>query len=405
MRILVVSQHYWPEPLNSTEICEGLAQRGHEVTVLCGQPNYPQGEFYPGYDGSHVSEEEHNGVRILRSPVHPRKTGALHRVWNYYSFAAQATHLQAMLPEDAFDVVLVYQTSPVLMARPALAYARRTGTPVLLYCLDIWPECLTAGGIKPNSPVYEHFRRVSHDIYQEADLLAITSPLFEDYLRDVVNVRFDHMVNLPHFAPPSFLQEIEEPFAGFDRSACNLTFAGNIGAAQSVQTIVRAAALLTDEKNLAFHVLGEGSELENCRTLAQELGASNVTFWGRHPLEEMPSFYAASDAMLITFAHNRLLGYTMPLKLHTYLAGGRPVLGAVDGDARRVIEEAACGFCAPAEDAEGFAEVCRRFVAYDHKDELAHNARHYYEQHFTMERFFTTLEEAFDSLKGVRHGR
>lgn len=404
MRILVVTQHYWPEPLNSTDICEGLAARGHEVTVLCGQPNYPQGSFYPGYNGCHTSEEWRHGVRILRSPVHPRKSGVVHRVWNYYSFAAQATNLQAELPADAFDVVFVYQTSPVLMARPALAFARRTGTPVLLYCLDIWPECLTAGGIKPGSPVYEHFRRVSHDIYQQADLLAVTSPLFEDYLREVVDVRFDHLVNLPHFAPPAFLQEEQAPFEGFDRTRCNLTFAGNVGAAQSVQTIVRAAALLRDDERFAFHVLGDGSELERCKRLADELSATNITFWGRHPQESMPSFYAASDAMLITFARNRLLAYTMPLKLHTYLAGGRPVLGSVDGDARRVIEEAACGFCAPAEDAEGLAEVCQRFAACDDKVSLGKNARRYYEDNFTMERFFTTLEEALGALRGIRHG-
>ena len=130
MRILVVSQHYWPEPLDSTQICEGLVERGHEVCVLCGEPNYPEGTIYPGYDARELRREERNGVQIVRVPLHPRKTGPVHRVWNYYSFAASATKVAAELPGD-FDVVLSYQTSPVMMARPALAYAKRTGVPLL----------------------------------------------------------------------------------------------------------------------------------------------------------------------------------------------------------------------------------------------------------------------------------
>lgn len=403
MRILVVSQHYWPEPLDSTQICEGLVERGHEVCVLCGEPNYPEGTIYPGYDARELRREERNGVQIVRVPLHPRKTGPVHRVWNYYSFAASATKVAAELPGD-FDVVLSYQTSPVMMARPALAYAKRTGVPLLLYCLDIWPECLLAGGIKRGGIVYNHYRKVAHDIYQAADRVAVSSPFFVGYLREEVGVRLSNPVDLPHFASDALVDVCAEPRADYDRAKVNLTFAGNVGAAQSVETIVRAAALCVDDERLAFHVVGSGTELDSCRQLARTLGASNVIFHGRFPQEAMPAFYAASDAMLLTLAGGTLLGLTLPLKLHTYLAASKPVLGAVTGDAERVIREAGCGRCVPAEDAEGLARICRDFAERDDWAELGSRARDYYDANYTKERFFERLEEALDDLRGTKHG-
>ena len=403
MKILLVSQHYRPEPLNSSDIAEGLVARGHEVWALVGQPNYPSGIIYPGYDEHRLIEEDIEGVHVVRCPLHPRKTGVVHRVWNYYSFSRSGVKVQQQLPDD-FDVVISYQTSPVMMSNPAIAYAERTGAPLLLYCLDIWPECLTAGGIRAGSAVYNHFLKVSRRIYQQADLLAITSPLFEGYLRDVVGVEAGEMVYLPHFANGDFgrCEHVEMP--GFDAEKINLTYAGNIGAAQSVDTIVRAAALLKDDPRFAFHILGSGTELENCKALAASLGTENVVFHGRHPVETMPDYYAASDAMILTFGDSVLLGYTLPLKIHTYLAAGKPILCSANGDARRVVEEAGCGFCAASGDAQGLADACIAFANCSDKADLGTRARAYYDDHYTKESFFATLGEALDMLKGTTHG-
>lgn len=403
MRILAVSQHYWPEPLDSTHICEGLVARGHEVTVLCGEPNYPEGIIYPGYSARELRREERNGVQIVRVPLHPRKTGPIHRVWNYYSFAASATRVAATLP-DEFDVVLSYQTSPVMMARPAIAFAERTGTPLLLYCLDIWPECLLAGGIRRGSLVYRHYLRVSRDIYQAADRLAVSSPLFANYLIEQVGLSLRDPLDLPHFAKASIYEAPAEPHPSYDASKVNLTFAGNVGAAQSVETIVRAAALCADDDRLAFHVVGSGTDLDACQRLAHELGADNVTFHGRHPESEMPAFYEASAAMLLTMAGGSLLGLTLPYKLHTYLAAGKPVLGATSGDGARVVREAGCGTCVPSEDADGLARICREFADRGDWSEMGARARAYYNDNYTEGRFFERLEGALERLRGTRHG-
>lgn len=404
MKLLFVTQHYWPEPFNSTEIAEELAARGHDVTVLTGIPNYPEGEVYPGYDDPATLFQRKDGVSIVRAKIHPRHTGALHRVWNYYSFARKGEKLVAALPGD-FDAVLSFQTSPVMQSRPAIAYARRTGAPLLLYCIDIWPECLTAGGIKPGSAVYNHYKGVSRGIYSTADRIAVTSPLFIDYLRDTVGVPLHDPLYLPQFAEDMFGEVVDGPVVdGYDPERLNLTFAGNVGAIQGLDALVRAAALLADDGRFAFHVVGGGTELENLKALAAELGCSNVTFHGRHELDEMPAYYAASDAMVATFAKNPVLGLTLPRKIQSYLAAGRPVVGALVGEARRVVDEAGCGFCCEAGDAEGLADACRRFASCPDKDVLGARAREYYEENYSRARFFDALEAALNELKGTRHG-
>ncbi len=403
MRVLAVTQHYWPEPFNTADMCEGLASRGHEVTVLTGLPNYPEGEIYSGYGGGSNRRQERNGVRIVRSWLVPRKRGVAARVANYYSFSKAASRLARKLPGD-FDVVVAFQTSPVMMADPAIAYARHVGAPLLHYVIDIWPECLLSGGVSKDSAVYRMFARVSRRIYGEADRLAVTSPLFIDYLSDLLGKPVD-AVRLPQYAEDIFSSMPDKRPEGYDPAKINLTFAGNVGAAQSVKTIVEAAALLKDDPAFAFHIVGSGSELDACIELAGELDASNIVFHGRHPIDEMPAYYAASDAMLATFSASPILGYTLPRKVQSYLAAGKPVLGTLVGEAARVMDEAGCGLRCDAENAAGLAAICREFAGLPEGARQAFGAagRAYYEEHFTKQKFLDTLEGELRKLKGTRH--
>lgn len=408
MKILFVSQHYWPEPFNSCDICEELVRRGHEVTVLTGQPNYPEGDFYPGYGGGAVFEEERNGVRVVRSKLHPRKTGVVHRVWNYYSFSFQASRLARKLPAG-FDVVYSFQTSPVMMANPAIAYCKKHGTPLLIHVFDIWPECLLMGGIKSGGLIYNHYKRVSRRIYSAADRLALGSRTFVDYLRDTVGIDAGNAFYLPQYAEDFFGQDVVDATdlndADFPRDALNLMFAGNVGAAQSVDTIIRAASLLKGEPFM-FHIMGSGSELESCERLAHDVGADNVVFHGRHPVEEMPAYYAKVDAMLISFAKTPLLVHFLPRKLQTCLYAGKPVIGTVIGASREVIEAAECGVCCDPEDPEGLARACRKMASYsvEERRRMGVCGKRYYETHFSKAGFFAKLEGELAQLKGTGHG-
>lgn len=405
MRVLMVSQHYWPEPFNVAEVCETLAQRGHEVTALAGTPNYPEGEIYPGYENGQNIRQHRNGVDIIRVSLVPRKHDPVHRVMNYYSFARNGEKLSREVTSD-FDAVVSFQTSPVMQARPAVAFAKRTGTPLLHYVVDIWPECLLAGGIKKGSAIYNHYAKVSRGIYAEADRLAVTSPLFVDYLSNLMG-RPVQAALLPQYAEEAFSQDAGAALPeGYDPSRFNVTFAGNVGAAQSVQTLVRAAALLKGDARFAFHVVGSGSELAACKALAEGLAAENITFHGRHDISEMPAYYAASDAMAATFSSDEMLAWTLPRKIQSYMAAGKPVVAAIGGETERVVKESDCGICCAAEDAEGLAKACRQLADMEARErtEMGERGRAYCELHFSKRRFIETLESELERLKGTKHG-
>lgn len=383
MKILVVSQHYAPEPFRLPDILEELVRRGHEVTVITGVPNYPMGRIYPGYGFGKKKDEVLNGVKVHRSFTIARRTGTLFRFLNYYSFSIASTLYAAGIREK-FDVVFMNQTSPVMMVRAGLRYAKKTGTPSVLYCMDLWPESLTAGGIKKDSFVYRLYKKVSEKIYKKCDRILCTSASHKKYFSDMFGIENVHY--LPQYAEDIFLPADcrKEPDAFTD-----FMFAGNLGAAQSLYTIIEAAKLLRDRKDIRFHFVGDGIESDNLRKQAE--GLSNVFFYGRRPLTEMPDFYRTADCMLVTLQNDPVLSYTLPGKVQTYMAAGKPVLGSISGEAVKIIEESGAGFVAPPEDAEKFAEIAVKFADFRDKEQFARASRTYYENHFRKELFFEKL--------------
>lgn len=386
MKVLVLCQYYYPEPFRLPDICEALAGAGHQVTVVTGTPNYPEGEIYPGYEKAAKRDEILNGVRVHRCPLIPRKSGAVYRFLNYYSFVFSSEQYLMGLKED-FDVVFVNQLSPVMMAQAGLRWAKRHGKKCVLYCLDLWPESLLAGGIRQGSPIYKLFFEISRRLYRRADEILITSRGFESYFRERLGVTGPKIQYLPQYAEELF---DTLPPAPPKQEGVHFLFAGNVGAAQSVQTIVEAARLLREEKNIHIHIVGGGVSLEACRALAGAL--PNLTFHGRQPLEKMPGYYALADVLLITLVKDPVMCRTLPGKVQSYLAAGKPVLGAIDGEAARVIRDAGCGLCGGAEDAEALAENIRRAAESTEQRRIwGKNARTYYENNFRKEYFMQTL--------------
>lgn len=403
LRILAISQHYWPEPFAIPDVCEGLAERGHDVTVLTGTPNYPDGDIYKGYERGAQAVQERKGVQIKRVLLIPRGREVWQRVLNYYSFANNSKRAVRKM-DSGFDVVLSFQTSPVMMCEAALVYAKQNNVPVLLWCQDLWPESLTVGNIKRTSLVYHHYKRVSTDIYSSADTLAVSSKSFGDYYKTKLGMTDSETTYLPQYAEDIFKEDAPQR-EEYDPKKINLTFAGNVGTAQAVNTFVEAGHYLADDDRFALHVVGSGSELATLRKYKEEISANCVVFHGRHPLSEMPSFYGSSDAMVVTFQDNSIFGYTLPRKITSYMAAGRPILGTVTGEARRIIEEAGCGLCCDAENPVGLAMICRQFadLSPEEREAMGRNGRRYYEEHFMKERFYEILEDELQKLKGTGH--
>ncbi len=393
MKLLVVYQHYHPEPFRISDICESLVKLGHEVTVLTGLPNYPEGIIYDGYSKGERREELINGVKVTRSYLMPRGKNHLMLFLNYISFAFFAS-IKILKMKEQYDVIYAHQTSPVLMVIPAIIYKRKNNKKILLYCLDPWPDSLAAGGVKEGSFIYRIFKPISKWIYSSADKLMVSSYMFKEYFKTTFGFDSDAIEHLPQYAEDYFTEKVNRT----NSEGFNFVFAGNIGKAQSVETIILAANELKARKQFHFHIVGGGSNLDLCKRLAKELKLDNITFHGRQPMEKMKDYYGMASAMLVTLKESKSFSYTLPGKVQTYMAAGKPIIGAANGETRRVIEEAGCGLCCPADDYLGLAAIIVQFFENQNIDQLANNSRAYYDRYFSKERFINTLERALADL-------
>ncbi len=397
MKLLVVCQYFHPEQFRVNDICFELVRRGHEVTVLTGLPNYPGGRVDDRYRWFRNRRETIGGVRVIRSWLIGRGRGAARLALNYLSFALSSSWKALFMGTD-FDLIMVYQLSPVTMALPAIVMKRRTGRPMIVYCHDLWPESVASAGFTHDSVLYGALLRLSRWIYARADMIFASSMMFEQYFRGILGLNTP-VRHLPVYAEALF-DEVPPKSQG---EALDLLFAGNVGEMQSVDTIIRAAAELTGDAGLRFHIVGEGSALERCRALAAELGAMNVDFHGRRPLEEMPRFYERADAFLVTLKRNEAISYTLPNKVQSYLAAGRPIIGAIDGETSELVTRCNCGMCVPAEDWRALAETVRRFAAdRESHAEMANNARTCYQELFSKDIFFTRLTDLLEEVANLK---
>lgn len=390
MKILVVCQYYSPEPFRIADICEEFVRQGHEVLVVTGVPNYPEGKIYPEYKRRQKRDEIINGVRIHRCFTIGRRHNALFRFLNYYSYAFSSSRYASHLKEK-FDLVFVNQLSPVIMAKAAIAYKKRHCVPMVLYCLDLWPESLTMGGISKDSFLYRYFHRISKKIYMRSERILVSSKLFSEYFEKEFGIKNTEYL-------PQYAETVFEPKKCYKapNGTIDVMFAGNIGAMQSVETIVWAAYKTKDLPNLYWHVVGDGSELDSVKQLSCSLDLSNIIFYGRKALSDMPDMYANADAMIVTMKKNDIISMTLPGKIQTYMAAGKPILGAIDGEAAAIIKEAGCGMTCPAEDADGLANIVRFFTEHHGNQEYSERAFAFYQKMFLKDKIIQEMIKKLD---------
>ena len=393
MKILVVCQHYYPEPFRITDICEELVKRGHQVSVITGTPNYPEGITYKGYEKGKKKYEVLNGVEIFRCYEIPRKKGILYRFLNYYSFAISSKRFAKKLKGD-YDVVFANQLSPIMMVDGAVAYKKKHNKKLVMYVMDLWPASLKAGGINEGSIIHKYYKKVSEKRYKSADVLAVTSKSFTTYLKENFNIGDDKMVYLPQYAENIFTATDckKEPDDFID-----LMFAGNVGKAQNVESIINSANVLKENSKIRFHIVGDGVSLENCKNLASEYKLNNVIFYGRRPVEEMPNFYKMADAMLVTLTSDEFSKLTLPGKVQSYMASGKPIIAGLDGEGSEILKEENVGFVCEAGNDSDLANAIDKFskLSKEEISRLGENSYNYCKENFNKEKYIENLEKLF----------
>ncbi len=394
MKILIVSQYYYPEQFQINEVAPELVRRGHSVTVLTGLPNYPKGEIYEGYRNGEKREEVLDGVRTSRVSERPRKRGALNLVWNYYSFVSNASKKALELYDD-FDLAFCYQLSPVHQAIPAVKYAKKNNAPLLLYCLDIWPESALGVLKSRKNPIFPFVKRTSKKIYAACDQIAVTSRPFVEYFTEYLDYPREKLTYIPQHADASFLSL---DLNAEKSDVVKFMYAGNFGRGQRLDVVIRAVAELKARDDFLVYMVGDGSERERLEKLTDELQVRDkFVFTGVQKRDVMPSWYKKADALLITLRGNNFVGATVPGKLQAYMSCGKPILGAINGGASEIIMEANCGRCVSAGDYRGLADLMRDYI--DRPDDFADcgkNARRYFAENFTLAKHVDDLERLME---------
>jgi colanic acid biosynthesis glycosyl transferase WcaI len=364
MKILILTQWYPPEPaLLLQELAQTLQSRGHDIAVLTGFPNYPSGDLYPGYRLCLWLREILAGVSVIRVPLYPdHSCSGFRRVLNYISFAFSSAILGPWLARRP-DVIFVYQP-PLTIGLPAYVLSRWWHVPFVYQVQDMWPETLSATGMIHNPRILNWINNFAKWIYAKADAICVISPGFQanlvekGILKEKIHIIpnwVDTATYYPEQPDPVLAQKL-----GLE-GRFNIMFAGNIGEAQSLETVLDAAELLRDIPEIQFVIIGCGVMLPFLSQSAVKRGLNNVLFLGRYEVEVMPKLYALADVLLIHLKNEPLFRITIPHKTYAYMATGKPILAAVAGDAADVVRNAGAGIACLPQDPQALALTTRQF--------------------------------------------
>ena len=394
MKILFISQYFYPENLRINDFVFSLKKRGHHIEVLTGKPNYPSGIYAKGYSWGDPSFEVINKVPVYRTNLFLRGSGnGLRLILNYLSFVYFGFFRLVKL-KGHFDKVFIYAPSPITVGLLGIIAAKKFKCKSYLWIHDLWPESVkVAGGIN-NKFILGMIDQMTRFIYKKTDLLLIQSPFFKKYL-EKQKVDLKKVVYYPYYAETfykrvSYSFEVKNKFPeGF-----NVLFAGNIGTAQSFDTIVEAIDLIKKEQ-INIIVLGDGRDKERLQEKIKTLGLSHkFHFLGSHPPESMPEYFAVADALLITLKKAEIFSYTIPGKLQSYLACGKPIIGALDGIGKKIIEDSNSGLCSDAEDIVELSGNILKMYKMSSNELLTHgkNGLKYFNNNFNKEKLLNDFE-------------
>lgn len=361
----MVSQYFWPENFRINDLVKEWCQRGHEVTVLTGLPNYPGGEVFPEYLQNPSNFARFGGVQIHRVPMLARATGSFRLVLNYLSFVLGASFFGPWkLRGNNPDVIFVFEPSPVTVGLPAVLLGRLKNCPVVFWALDLWPETLSAIGVVKHPKALSAVANLVRFIYNRCTLVLGQSrsflPSIARHCDDPSKVRY-----FPSWAEDVFQEQVDEPVSEIPSAPGTLSilFAGNVGDAQDFPAILDAAERLKHRNDIRWLIVGDGRRSIWLSEQVQARGLGNRVFLlGRFPVERMPAFYAYADALLVSLKKDPTFSMTIPGKVQSYLAAGRPVIGMLDGEGADVIKRAGAGLVSPAGDSAALAQSIKQFA-------------------------------------------
>ncbi len=408
MRVLIWTQYFWPENFHINAVARNLQAQGVKVTVLTGKPNYPEGEIFDGYKAKGIQREEYSGFEVIRIPLRQRgKNSATGLALNYLSFIVSGyLYAPYALRGKKFDAIFVYAPSPLLQALPAIFVAWLKRAPLVLWVQDIWPDALASTGFIKNRWILRLVGLAVRYIYHFSDSILIQSegfrPFVERWTGKTACIRF-FPNSVEEMPVELFTKSKDARIANDVARGFSVVFAGNIGTAQTCDTIIEAATLLQSIPEIKFYLIGSGSMAESIGKSIAARRLENVVMTGRVPAEEMSPIYAAASVLLLTLRDEPALSSTIPSKLQSYLAAGKPIIASANGESAKVVNNASAGLTCPAGDAGALAKAVIRLheLPVNERARFGENGRKYYVAHYHLQTRVTELVAHFKDVSGV----
>ncbi len=398
MRVLLISQYFWPENFRINDIALGLTSKGYSVTVLTGIPNYPSGKFFRNYSIFNPKKELIKGIKIHRVPIWPRRSGSgINLILNYLSFAISAS-LRIIKLKNNYDLIFTYQPSPITVAIPSYFAKRKFKIPIVFWCQDLWPHSVIDAGKMNNTKVITILNKFSKWVYKISDRILVQSKGFIDPI-----LKQGGDLNKIKYVPNTIEEHFSVKSINLKRSSIfTITFAGNIGKAQNLETLVKAIKIVK-EKNIPFlvQILGDGREKQKILDLINEVNVRDYfNFVGQIPSNEVPNYYQKSDALFVSLLRRPTFETVIPNKVQSYLASGKPIIGCLSGEGKKVIEESKGGICVEAGEYKKLAEVLISFTKFssDELMKMGANSKKYFDSNFSREKILNDLSGIFNEV-------
>jgi glycosyltransferase involved in cell wall biosynthesis len=407
VKILVVTQYFWPESFRINDVVSTLVEKGLHVDVLTGKPNYPEGEIYKNYRIWGCLIEDKYGANIYRVPLLPRgSSNKILLTLNYLSFIIFGMLMGTwMVRKNKYDLVFVYGLSPILLSLPGILISKLKKIKIILWVQDLWPESLSATKSIENKLTIAIVGKVVKWIYNSTDLILVQSHAFVSEIKNMGILK--EIKYYPNSVDPSFydyaLKHKSEVELEYEKNKdFNVIFAGNVGIGQGVEVIVEAAKNLSIYKDIKFIIIGRGSRSDWLSEQKDKYSLDGVVLRGRLPVERMPEILSRASALLVTLTDEPIFTKTIPNKIQAYLAVGKPIIACLNGEGAKVVNEANAGFTVPAGDAKELSEAVLKLyrMPLKERDKYGYNGRAYYERKFEHEKLINELIDEFKTIAG-----
>jgi glycosyltransferase involved in cell wall biosynthesis len=400
-RLLFFTQWYEPEPAFKGQVfASALVKLGYEVEVVTGFPNYPTGKIYPGYRLRWLQRERIDGVSVTRVPLYPsHDRSALRRILNYVSFSFSLM-IYGLFFARRGDVIYAYHPPlTVGLAAAVIRFFRRI--PLVYDVQDLWPDTLRATGMIRSPLVLRVVSAACRFVYWQADHIAVLSAGFKRRLESR-GVPADKVSVVMNWADEHSLRNpLTVDYSSPLLPSFRVMFAGNMGNAQGLSAVLRAAEILASQRlKINFIFIGDGIDANRLKLEAEKLALTNVQFITSQPMSTIGAWLVEADALLVHLLDDPLFEITVPSKTQAYLCVGKPILMAVKGDAADLIEEASAGVIAIPCDAVSIANAARKLAALSPSElrEMGHRGMAFYDQRLCLDAGTAQFDRIFRRL-------